>query len=194
MFREVEGTTHGVHGCKLGRPKTLKGKRNLLVERRVSPMPEESEKDFRHLVRISGVDIRGEKNVVFGLSLIKGIGPRTARIVCEKAGVDWRKRIGYLTEREVEAIEGEIKSLENAPPWLLNRQKDYSTGGNMQLIGSELLLVLREDLNRLKKIRCYRGIRHELGLPVRGQRTRSTFRKGATVGVTRKKSRQAQQK
>jgi small subunit ribosomal protein S13 len=152
------------------------------------------EKEFKHLVRVSGKDIKGQKNVVYGLSLIRGIGPRTARIVCSSGRVNWKKKIGNLTEKELEAIEREIKALENAPPWLLNRQRDYASGKNRQVIGADLMLSLRDDLNRLRKTRSYRGIRHESGLPVRGQRTRSTFRKGSAVGVSRKKIRTAQAK
>ena len=68
-----------------------------------------------------------------------------------------------------------------------NRRKDLYTGKDLHLIGSEIDLIKREDINLLKKIRAYRGIRHEKGLPVRGQRTRSHKRTGLTVGVIRKK-------
>lgn len=155
-------------------------------------MSTKQEQEFRHLVRIAGKDIKGEKNVVFGLALIRGIGPRTARIVCNKAGVGWNKKMGNLADKEVEALEKATNELEKAPPWLLNRQKDYRSGKNRQVIGADLMLGLREDINRMRKIRSYIGIRHESGLPVRGQRTRSTFRKGASVGVSRKKTMQAQ--
>ena len=154
---------------------------------------EDTEKEFRLLVRVAGTDIKGQKKVVPGLSLIRGIGPRTARIVCTTAGVDFRNKIGDLSEKDVEALEKEINEIEKSPSWLLNRQKDYATGRDRQVIGADLMLSLRDDLNRLRKIRSYRGIRHESGLPVRGQRTRSTFRKGASVGVSRKKTRLAQQ-
>ena len=63
--------------------------------------------------------------------------------------------------------------------------KDYVTGEDIHLIESDLDMTLRDDLNRMKKTRSYKGRRHEVGLPVRGQRTKSTFRKSATVGVRR---------
>ncbi len=160
----------------------------------MSKKEETAEEEFQHLVRVGGRDIKGQKNVVHGLALIRGIGPRTARIVCTGSKVDFRKKIGYLKDSEIEAIEGEIKALESSPPWILNRQKDYATGRNRQVTGADLMLSLRDDLNRLRKIRSYRGIRHELGLPVRGQRTKSSFRKNVTVGVSRKKVRTAQSK
>jgi small subunit ribosomal protein S13 len=157
-------------------------------------MSEEKKEEFKHLVRIAGKDISGKKNVVSGLALIRGVGPRTGRIACIGAKVDWRRRIGNLSDKEIDVIEEEIKKLDKAPSWLLNRQKDYDSGKNLQVIGSDLMLSLRDDINRLRKIRSYRGVRHETGLPVRGQRTRSTFRKNATVGVSRKKVRQKLEK
>jgi len=154
----------------------------------------EEDNEFKHLVRVSGRDIKGDKNIVYGLSLIRGIGPRSARIICDSAGIKWKNKIGNLKDKEIESLEKEISAFDTSPKWLLNRQKDYATGKDRQVIGADLMLSLRDDLNRMKKIRSYKGIRHELGLPVRGQRTKSTFRKGASVGVSRKKVRQAQSK
>ncbi len=152
----------------------------------------DTKEEFKHLVRVAGKDIKGPMNVVHGIALIKGIGPRTARIVCNKARVKWNEKTGNLSDKNLEDIEKAINELENAPSWLLNRQKDYDTGKDRMVIGAELMLSLREDVNRMKKIRCYKGIRHEMGQPVRGQRTRSTFRTGSAVGVSRKKMAQAQ--
>lgn len=145
--------------------------------------------EFRHLVRIAGLDIDGNKKVIPGLALIKGIGERTAHIICELCSIDINKRIGHLSDEEVERIEKTIKELPKlAPSWVLNRRKDYETGKDMHLTGSDLVMAWREDITRLRRIRAYRGIRHELGLAVRGQRTRTWGRgKGATVGVRRKK-------
>jgi small subunit ribosomal protein S13 len=68
---------------------------------------------------------------------------------------------------------------------MLNRQKDYESGENMHLLGPTIKFVQDNDVRRLKKIKAYKGMRHAAGLPVRGQRTRSNFRKnkGKTVGV-----------
>ena len=68
------------------------------------------------------------------------------------------------------------------PEWLLNRRIDYATGETTHLIESDLDMTLRDDLNRMKMIRSYKGKRHEVGLPVRGQRTKSTFRHGSSRG------------
>merc|ERR1712192_164390 len=75
----------------------------------------------------------------------------------------------------------------NIPTWFLNRQKDYTTGKNMQAVGTRLAGTLREDLERLKKMRAHRGLRHYWGLRVRGQHTKTTGRRGSTVGVAGKK-------
>lgn len=153
-------------------------------------MPEDGvEEEYKYIVRIAGTDIDGSKKVPYGLSKIKGIGLRTGEVICYLTGIDPQKKIGYLSDEEVKKLEEAVTSLDklNVPVWLLNRRKDFATGKDYHVIGSDLAMALREDLNRLKKIRSYRGIRHELGLPVRGQRTRTSFRKGVTIGVTRRK-------
>nr|HDO80640.1 30S ribosomal protein S13 [Candidatus Bathyarchaeota archaeon] len=73
------------------------------------------------------------------------------------------------------------------PSWMLNRQKDLETGKDLHLIGSQLALTVKNDIELMKRIRCWKGVRHALGLKVRGQRTKTTGRKGQTVGVRRKK-------
>lgn len=73
------------------------------------------------------------------------------------------------------------------PNWFLNRQKDIVDGKYQQLTSSNLDSKLREDLERLKKIRAHRGMRHYWGLRVRGQHTKTTGRRGRTVGVSKKK-------
>ena len=73
------------------------------------------------------------------------------------------------------------------PVWMLNRQKDLKTGQNLQVIGNTLDNKLREDLEAMKKIRCHRGLRHYWGLRVRGQHTKTTGRRGNSVGVAKKK-------
>lgn len=156
------------------------------------PKKASKEEEYRYIVRITGTDIDGAKKIPYGLSKIKGIGLRTGEIICYLTGIDPKKKVGYLTDEEVKKLDKAVASLGklNIPTWLLNRRKDIATGKDFHVIGSDLAMALREDLNRLRKIRSYRGIRHELGLPVRGQRTRTSFRKGITIGVTRRKSKQ----
>src|SRR5438132_10998930 len=69
---------------------------------------------------------------------------------------------------------------------MVNRPKDWESGLDLHLVGSEVEVRLRDDINLMKMIRSYKGVRHETGQKVRGQRTRSNGRTGLTVGVTKK--------
>merc|ERR1712117_771742 len=120
---------------------------------------------------------------------IRGIGRRFAFVVCKKANVDVNKRAGELSEEEVERV---VTVMTNPrqykiPDWFLNRQKDIKDGRYSQVVANALDNKLREDLERLKKIRAHRGLRHYWGLRVRGQHTKTTGHKGKTVGVSKKK-------
>jgi small subunit ribosomal protein S13 len=144
--------------------------------------------DFRHLVRVSGVVLNGNLDIVRAITHIKGIGARVAGSFIKGMGMDPKVKLGTLSEADVEKIEEGIKTLDkNLPAWMLNRQKDRYTGESMHLTGPDLDMSVREDINLQKSIRSYKGVRHSLGLPVRGQRTRTSFRSGATIGVARKK-------
>lgn len=145
--------------------------------------------DFRHIVRVANVDIDGHKQLRLALTGIRGIGVNFATVICRIAGLDPKMKAGYLTEEQVKAIESilEDPAKHGVPSWVLNRPRDYGHGRDMHLTGAKLVMAWREDVNRLRRIRAYRGIRHELGLPLRGQRTRSNFRRGSTLGVSRRK-------
>lgn len=155
--------------------------------------PKEKEEGIKHIIRIASTDLEGKKSVHYSLTGIKGIGRRMARVIALKAGVNPYATMGYLTSEEVERLKAVVDNLEqHFPEWMMNRQDDIYTGESKHMIGTDLLLSLREDLNRMKKIHCYKGIRHETGQKVRGQRTRSTGRTGSIVGVTRKKLMEAE--
>ncbi|MBN2330464.1 MAG: 30S ribosomal protein S13, partial [Candidatus Aenigmarchaeota archaeon] len=103
------------------------------------------------------------------------------------------KRVGDLSEGELKRIEDIIANpgKHGISPWLCNRRSDPEDGADKHLISAQLELRRKMDINELKKRKCYRGVRHIIGLPVRGQRTRSSFRKAATVGVSRVKAKPA---
>jgi small subunit ribosomal protein S13 len=147
------------------------------------------EEDFKHMVRIARRDVNGNKTIENALADIKGVGRALSMAVCTSAGFDAEQKIGYLSDDEVTRIEEAVKNPQkyDIPEWMLNRRNDYETGKTEHLIESDLDMRLREDLNRMKKVRSYKGRRHEVGLPVRGQRTKSTFRKGKSVGVSRRR-------
>ncbi|KAH7636973.1 ribosomal protein S18 [Dermatophagoides pteronyssinus] len=145
---------------------------------------------FQHILRVMNTNIDGNRKVMFALTSIKGIGRRFSNIVCKKADVDLNKRAGELSEEEVERL---ITIISNPrqfkiPNWFLNRQKDIRDGKYSQVTSNNLDTKLREDLERLKKIRAHRGLRHYWGLRVRGQHTKTTGRRGRTVGVSKKKN------
>ena len=145
------------------------------------------EDEFKHLVRISRKDVDGNKTVEYALTDIKGVGLSLSRSICLLLGFDLNQKIGYMPDEEVKKIEDILEDPLNydIPEWMLNRRRDYSTGKTTHLIESDLDMTLRDDLNRMKKTRSYKGRRHEVGLPVRGQRTKATFRHGSSVGVKR---------
>ncbi len=146
------------------------------------------EEEIRYFVRISNTDLDGTKPVTTALTGIKGVGRHTALVIARKAGVNPRELMGKLSDADVEKLRETVDSYERSvPAWMVNRPKDIYTGEPRHLFGTEVVTTLEEDINIMRKIRSYKGIRHETGQKVRGQRTKSTGRTGATVGVKRKK-------
>uniref|UniRef100_A0A2K5HA78 Small ribosomal subunit protein uS13 n=1 Tax=Colobus angolensis palliatus TaxID=336983 RepID=A0A2K5HA78_COLAP len=138
---------------------------------------------FQHILRVLNTNIDGRRKIAFG------VGRRYTHVVLRKADSDLTKRAGELTEDEVERV---ITIMENPrqyriPHWFLNRQKDVKDGKYSQVLVNGLDNKLREDLERLRKIRTHRGLRHFWGLHVRGQHTKTTGCGGRTVGVSKKK-------
>ncbi|KAG9325191.1 hypothetical protein KVV02_002045 [Mortierella alpina] len=126
---------------------------------------------------------------MFAMTNIKGVGRRYANLVCKKADIDLKKRAGELTNEELERL---VTIMQNptqykVPQWFLNRQKNFVDGKYTQLLANGLDNQMREDLERLKKIRAHRGLRHYWGVRVRGQHTKTTGRRGRVVGVSKKK-------
>jgi len=146
-------------------------------------------KEFRHIVRVIDTDVDGTLKAAYALRKVKGISINLANAILRKAGVDPEVRIGVLSEEQVDKIEDVINnpSKYGIPSWLLNRRKDLETGKDLHLISSDLVLRTKMDIELMKKIKCWKGYRHAHGLKVRGQRTRTTGRKGKTVGVSKKR-------
>jgi len=119
--------------------------------------------------RIAGVDIPANKKIVISLTYIYGIGSKTAGDILTVTGVDPERRAKDLTEDELSRLATEI---------------DKS-----HMIEGQLRRQIGQNISRLKEIRCYRGTRHQRGLPARGQRTKTNARtrKGPrrTVAVKR---------
>jgi small subunit ribosomal protein S13 len=151
----------------------------------------EENPDFKYIVRLANTDLDGKYQIIPAIALVKGLGIRTAAVVATRAGVNPYQKIGDLKDEQIAKIQESIDSLqETIPAWMLNRRKDVETGEDGHLIGTDVEIKLRDDLNRLKKIRTYRGVRHEDGQKVRGQRSRSNGRTGLTLGVMKQKVQQ----
>ncbi|EGS20808.1 40S ribosomal protein uS13 [Thermochaetoides thermophila DSM 1495] len=145
--------------------------------------------NFNHILRLLNTNVDGKQKVVYALTQIKGVGRRYSNLVCKKADVDLKKRAGELTSEELERLVTIIQNplAYKIPTWFLNRQRDIVDGKDSQILANGVDSKLREDLERLKKIRAHRGLRHYWGLRVRGQHTKTTGRRGRTVGVSKKK-------
>jgi len=138
------------------------------------------------IVRILSKDIEGKMKVYSGLAKVKGISWAMSNAICSSLKIDKNKKIGLLTEEEIKKITDFVKN-PKLPSFLLNRRKDFETGEDKHLQGSDLELREELDVKRLKKIKSYRGLRHMSNLPTRGQRTRSNFRKNRRKGSGIKK-------
>ncbi len=148
------------------------------------------------IIRIGGKDINGDLNIERALSNIKGIGHNLSHVISHtvetKLSIPRSTTLGSLSEAQIESIEDVIKepTKYGIPLYMLNRRKDMETGKDVHVIGNDLLFATRQDVNRDVTLRAWRGYRHQHGQKVRGQRTRSTGRTGATIGVMKKAAKQ----
>lgn len=119
--------------------------------------------------RLLGVDIPNDKKTVISLTYLYGVGPKIARDLCHKAAIDENKPARDLTDQEISRL-------------AILLEGDYTVEGPLRR-------QVQQNINRLREIKCYRGIRHRLGLPVRGQRTKTNARtrKGPKKTVAGKK-------
>ncbi len=139
--------------------------------------------------------VDGSAKVEHALTQITGVGRRFAQAVVMTAGIDLGMRIGALPEKDLNRIEEIILNpIENGiPNWMINRKNDLRDGMDKHLIGNQLVITVRRDVERMKKIKSYKGVRHHFHKKVRGQRTKSTGRHGLVVGVMRMKKAQKKQ-
>ncbi len=150
-------------------------------------------KNFREKVffRKLRSQVDGNAKVEYGLTQIKGIGSRLAQAIIRVADINPNMRIGALPEKDLNRIEEIILNpIENGiPNWMVNRKKDLRDGTDKHVIGSQLEITVKRDIDRMKRMKSYKGVRHHLKLKVRGQKTKSTGRHGLVVGVLRRKKR-----
>merc|ERR1712167_337743 len=124
----------------------------------------------REVLRLLGTTVYGKEKIMYALTKIRGIGRRFANLVCKKGEMGMSKRAGEFTVEHLEKLM-EIVAHPQAytiPRWFLNNQKEYKDGGFSQVAAAQVDGLLRDTLERLKRIRSHRGIRHYWGVRVRG--------------------------
>lgn len=159
-----------------------------------------AKKEEISIVRIAGRDINGSFTIAHALLRIKGINQNLAQVMAlvaeRKFGISGKTTIGSLSDEKLAEVEQVIKDplKFGIPHFMLNRRKDVATGKDIHMVGTDLIVQTRQDIEDMIKQQTYVGFRHQYGQKVRGQRTRSTGRTGATVGVTKKKIQEEQKK
>ncbi|MCL4325830.1 MAG: 30S ribosomal protein S13 [Candidatus Thermoplasmatota archaeon] len=151
--------------------------------------------NFKYIIRIHEKDINGERPLLYAIHDIPGIGLRVANAVVKHLKLQPNIKIGLMSDKEIEDIIYAVDNISTyLPPWLLNRQYDPETGESYQIVGQDIRIKRMNDINMMRMIKCYRGIRHEKGYKVRGQRTKSNGRTGMAAGVSKKTVQAAESK
>jgi len=145
-----------------------------------------SEEQVKHIIRVCNTDLKGTLPLYHGLTKIRGISYGMSHALCNLLDLDKNKKMGNLNPDEIKSIEETLKNPTKLPKWILNRRRDRETGEDKHIVSAQIKLQKEFDVKHLMKIKSYRGMRHSYGLPVRGQRTKAHFRKGASLGVQRK--------
>ncbi|HIH24409.1 TPA: 30S ribosomal protein S13 [Candidatus Woesearchaeota archaeon] len=142
----------------------------------------------RFIIRIANTDLNGERKIPIALTKIKGVSHMFANALCEATGIDKSKKAGDLSDAEEKSLNDAIRNPKavGIPVWMTNRRNDPETGEDSHLIGSDIAFTKDNDIKRMKKLKTLKGVRHAAGLPVRGQRTKSNFRKNKKRGSGKK--------
>jgi len=167
--------------------KTKKGKGQKDKEKKAAPKKVEKKEA---IMRLAETNLDGNRTVGIAIRRVRGVGTMMSNAIVEASGFKGRK-LGELSDQELKSLEDIIANpgKHGIPSWMFNRRKDPKTAEDKHMSVSALEFQRKLDINELKKIKCYKGIRHSLGLTVRGQRTRGSFRKsGKTIGVSKKKA------
>ena len=162
-------------------------KKKKKIEKREEKPKQKAEP--KTVIRIADADLDGEKTVINAIRKIKGICHTMAKAVCVAAEIPPTRKLKDLNKNELEKLENVIKDPIGfgIPSFLVNRRKDRETGKDLHLTGSAVKVAEKFDIQRYIELKTYRGWRHMLGQPVRGQRTKSHFReRGRVVGVMKK--------
>ena len=161
---------------------------NAMEAPRMAKKDEDLGDDFSYIIRMSDTDVDGLRPLASALTSINGVGARTAVQICRQTGFEPTRLAGHLTVEEQKTLMEAVEEYaEKVPLWMLNRQRDIESGEELHLTGQQVKLVQKDDIDRLRAIKAYRGVRHANRQKVRGQRGRSNGRFGLTLGVQRKK-------
>ena len=145
--------------------------------------------ETRKVIRIARKDLNSDLTLERSLWGVKGVGMNYAHAIRMVLGFDNKRKLGDLTEAEIANIEDVIQhpAKYKIPNWMINHRWERDTGENAHYVESNLDFRKKTDIDFMKKTRNYKGVRHQAGQPVRGQRTKSHFRGGSAIGVTKKK-------
>lgn len=157
------------------------------------PIKKETPDESFKIIRIAESDLSGNKRVKHALTKIKGISWSFSNAILKALNME-NKLVGELTDEEINKIRDVLTNplKYGIPSWVCNRRKDIISGKDMHLFSSDLVFAKKMDIESLKKIKTYKGVRHIYNYKVRGQRTRSRGanvkgRVGSAVGVIKKK-------
>lgn len=141
------------------------------------------------LIRIVGTDINSELTLLYGLAKIKGINIMFSNAICNILKLDHNAKISSMTEKEVEKLEEFLSNPEKkgVPKWLLNQRKEYETGEDLHFVSKDIDFGMLKLRRRVGKLKTYKALRYRANLPVRGQRTKSNFRRSKTIAAMKSK-------
>ncbi|HLC22817.1 MAG TPA: 30S ribosomal protein S13 [Candidatus Nanoarchaeia archaeon] len=148
---------------------------------------EKTQTVVKQYVRILSTDIPGAYSLKRGLAQIRGISINLANAICVRLNLDSSKLLHSHSDAEVKELEIKLKTMK-VDSWLMNRQNDYDTGVDRHVLTTDIMFQRDLDIKRMQKIKSYKGVRHAMGQPVRGQRTKAHFRKGRALGVQKTKA------
>jgi small subunit ribosomal protein S13 len=155
-----------------------------------------SEQKVKFIVRVLNTDLDGNKPIGSALRKIKGVGVMFANAVCITTSISPFKKSGLLSDEDLKKLNETIKSpIEfGIPSWILNRRFDPNEGVDRHIVSSDLDFIKSNDIKHMQKIKCYKGVRHGSKKTVRGQRTKSNFRRNKGKAASVYKTKTAQKK
>jgi len=155
----------------------------------VAEIDKKSKSSMKHIVRVASSELKGDLPTKLALTRIRGVGDVMADAIMKVLKLEPSYTFGMLSDEEIERIEKCVLDPlgHGIPAHLVNARKNPITGRDAHFVGPDLIIHKKNVLDRMKKVKSYKGVRHALGLKVRGQKTKSTGRKGRSMGVSRSK-------